>query len=120
MTKQRRDEHSTEFGLWLRAQPEIDSRLGFVASNLDYIWRNYKTGRWMLIEEKRHNASVKRWQRDLFDLLDKVARLDPDYCGFHVVRFANTSPDDGEIFLDGEEVTPRQLVSFLLFEDLDA
>jgi len=53
MTKPRFDDKSTEFGLWLRNQKEIDSGLGYITSNLDYIWRNYNTGDWMLIEEKR-------------------------------------------------------------------
>lgn len=44
---------STEFGLWLRRQEKIKSEDGFVATNLDYVWHNYETGLWMIIEEKR-------------------------------------------------------------------
>jgi hypothetical protein len=45
MTRKRYDNHSTEFGLWLREQEELKSSLGFVATNLDFIWSNYKTNK---------------------------------------------------------------------------
>ena len=115
MTSKRRDSHSTEFGLWLREQQEIDSGLGYVATNIDYMWRNYKTDDWMLIEEKRHNCDVPRWQKQLFKILDLCARNHPHYHGFHIIKFENTSPDDGDIFLDGEQITREQLIDFLRF-----
>ena len=120
MTKRRYDNHSTEFGLWLRERGELDSAYGYIATNLDYIWRNYNTGKWMLLEEKRHGAYLRRWQREIFDMLDKLARADPNYCGFHVLRFSQTSPDDGTIHLDGQEISTSQLLAFLRFEGLNA
>lgn len=116
MTLQRVDEHSTEFGLWLRVQPEIDSKLGYLATNIDYMWRNYKTGKWMLIEEKRHNSTPKFWQRTMFVILHKLCRLDKDFKGFHLMVFENTSPDDGKIFLDKKEIDRDTLIKFLRFE----
>ena len=115
MTRPRYDEHSTEFGLWLRQQDCIDSGLGFVTSNVDYIGSNYKTKEWMLIEEKRHNGAVTFAQRELFRILDKVGRADPYYRGFHFLRFENTSPDDGAIYLDNQEIGKDELLSFLRF-----
>ena len=56
MTKRRNDSHSTEYGLWLRDEPSIDSSLGYVATNIDYIWRNYKTGEGKPIQESLNNA----------------------------------------------------------------
>ena len=58
MTRKRYDKHSTEFGLWLREQKELDSKFGYVATNLDYMWKNYKTGLWMFLEEKRYNGQL--------------------------------------------------------------
>lgn len=116
MTATRRDEHSTEFGLWLREQSEIDSALGFVATNIDYLWRNYRTGCWMLIEEKRHGVMPKRWQSESFDLVNKVSKGDPKYKGFHYLIFENTSPEDGTIMLDGKEISKDDLIKFLRFE----
>jgi hypothetical protein len=116
MTTQRHDNHSTEFGLWLRKQDEIDSSLGFLATNIDYLWRNYKTGQWMFLEEKRHGCEPKPWQWKTFGLADSACRGKPGYLGFHLIVFENTSPDDGKIYLDRKEITKGQLVSFLRFE----
>jgi len=115
MTRQRNDNHSTEFGEWLRKQKEIESELGFVASNIDYLWSNYKTKKWMLIEEKRYNCEINFCQKELFTKLHNAID-DPNYKGFHLVQFENTSPDDGKIYLDREEITKEELIKFLRFE----
>lgn len=117
MTQQRRDQQSTEFGIWLRQQPEIDSRFGYVASNLDYIWSNYLTGKWMLIEEKRYRSKVRFYQNRLFGMLDYAIKsgVAQKYYGFHVISFEHTSPDDGRIFIDNREVSRNELISFLQF-----
>lgn len=116
MTTKRKDAHSTEFGLWLREQNEIDSNLGFTATNIDYMWHNYKTGAWMLVEEKRHGAQVKFPQSSMFKILDFACKSHKNYRGLHVIVFENTSPDDGRVYLDGKEVSKAQLIKFLRFE----
>ena len=116
MTRQRNDKHGTPFGNWLRMQESIDSRKGWVASNLDYIWSNYNTGDWMLIEEKRYGARLTFCQTRLFDLIDKCARQDAKYHGFHTVRFQNTTPDDGLIWIDDAQADKARLLAFLRFE----
>ena len=115
MTSKRRDEHSTEFGLWLREQPEIDSALGYIATNIDYHWMNYKTGQWLLIEEKRHRRLPGWVQVEQYKIMDAAARSDAQYHGFHVLVFENTSPDDGEIWLDGRYISTADLFDFLGF-----
>ncbi len=117
-TRKRYDEHSTEFGLWLRRQNEIASSIGFIATNLDYIWCNYKTGEWMLIEEKRHGGILKLFQKQLFDRIDKLCRQDKLYHGFHILVFQNTNPDDGKIWLDGKVITKEQVLEFLQFRTI--
>lgn len=124
MTRQRNDNHSTEFGLWLRGQlPQqktdvcrIDSSIGFVTTNLDYIWYNYKTEEWMLIEEKRFGHQPAPWQQKIFTLLDNYAKNDPKYKGFHLLVFEKTSPEDGRIILNHKVISPEQLIKFLRFE----
>ena len=115
MTQQRRDQHSTEFGIWLRKQPEIDSGLGYTATNIDYVWRDYKRDLWMLIEEKRYGYMPKLTQINIFRLLDSGARNTKNYRGFHLLVFIETCPDDGKIVLDGNEATRDQLINFLKF-----
>ena len=114
MTRKRIDGHSTEFGLWLREQKQIDSSLGFVATNLDYVWKNFKTGDWMLIEEKRFSGKVTFSQRKLFTHLHKSIQ-DKKYHGIHLITFENTSPEDGKIYLDNREITKDELLRFLSF-----
>ena len=119
MTKQRIDSHSTEFGLWTRQQSAISSDIGFVATNIDFVWKNYKTGKWMFIEEKRHSSDVKRWQHEIFSDLHHACKSAKGYCGFHLLVFENTNPDDGKMWLDRKEITIEQLVKFLRFEKLN-
>ncbi len=116
MTRQRNDNHSTEFGLWLRKQKEIDSCYGFVASDLDYIWQNYKTKQWMLIEEKRFMSNLTWSQTQLFKFLIGRLKYDPKFYGFFLVQFERTSPDDGYIYINHERITKEMLIKFLRFE----
>jgi hypothetical protein len=116
MTEQRHDNHSTEFGLWLRNQKEIESANGFLATNIDYVWENYKTHNWMMIEEKRYNRQSKEWQRIIFKMLDLLCRSDKNYKGFHYLVFENASPDYGEMFWDGEKIDREKLIKLLRFE----
>ena len=116
MTKKRFDNKSTEFGLWLRLQEEIDSSLGYITTNLDYTWCNYKTGDWLLIEEKRYGGKIKLWQSQLFERINKLCQADEHYHGFHRIVFERTNPNDGTIQLDGKTITKEELLQFLQFK----
>jgi len=109
---------ATPFSLWLREQPEIDSRLGYVTTNIDYMWMNYKDdGRWMLIEEKRYNGNTTYSQHKQFEIIHNACRSDKKYRGIHLLVFEKTTPDDGKIFLDRIEISKEQLISFLKFTE---
>jgi len=116
MTKPRYDTHSTEFGLWLREQPEIDSVLGYVATNIDFFWKNYKTGEFMLLEEKRYMSEPAYFQTKIFDQLKDAFSSDPKYKGFYLIQFENTNPDDGKIFINKKEAKKEQLLELLQFK----
>ena len=115
MTRKRNDSHSTEFGLWLREQPAIDSRIGYITSNIDYVWHNFKTGEWMLIEEKRYCAKVGFPQSVLFKLVHHACKWQEKYRGFHLLVFEKTSPEDGKVWLDKKEISKGELIKFLSF-----
>ena len=120
MTQQRRDNTSTEFGIWLRKQKEIDSQLGFTTTNIDYLWTNYKTGDyWMLIEEKRYGRMPGYSQVEMYKLVDRTSKTDPKYRGFHVLIFEKTNPSDGGIWIDGKYINKEDLIKFLRFEKDD-
>jgi hypothetical protein len=113
MTQKRRDTHSTEFGLWLREQKEIDSSHGYITTNVDYVWQNHKTGQWMFIEEKRYGQQPKFYQKKIFEILSWCGKFHPKFFGFHVLVFENTNPNDGGMFLDGNKINSEQLLRFL-------
>ena len=114
MTRTRLDNHSTEFGLWLRQRTELDSKDGYIATNIDYMWCNYKNQKWMLLEEKRYNATTTFSQSVMLKKLDSKI-VDNDYYGLHMLVFENTNPDDGKMWLDGKEITIDELIKFLRF-----
>ena len=109
---------ATPFSLWLRDQSEISSNKsqGFVTTNIDYMWFNYKNNQWMLIEEKRHGAKVSWSQRQQFRVIDAACRNDKNYHGMHLLVFENTTPEDGKIYLNHVEIDKDTLISFLRFE----
>lgn len=119
MTRQRNDSHSTEFGIWVRNQSEIDSKLGYVASNIDFMWMNYNEKLWMLIEEKRHGARLTFSQSQMYQVLDKACRSDPNYQGLHLLVFEKTNPLDSDwIRWDDTIITTSDLISILQFQPL--
>ena len=117
MTRKRIDGHSTEFGLWLRECRELDQRLGYLTTNLDYIWGNYNTQKWMLIEEKRYGSPLRQAQLDMIELVDNCCKSDPRYQGFHLLQFEHTTPEDGAILWDGKEITKQKLIRLLEFKE---
>jgi len=125
MTRKRIDGHSTEFGLWFRNQKEIDSYLGYRNYNLDCVWWkkegfNKEPKYWMLIEEKRHMADCKGDQKLTYVWLHKklMKSKDSTYKGMHLLQFEKTSPEDGKIYLDRQEITKEQLINFLQFKNI--
>lgn len=117
MTRQRFDNHSTEFGLWLREQKEIDSKLGFVATNIDYIWHNYNYKQWMLIEEKRYFSEMRYAQSKMLQMMHTAANQHPQYRGFYFIQFQYTNPEDGLIRVNGHDFTKEKLMRLLQFDE---
>ena len=130
MTRQRNDSHSTEFGLWLRKQDCIGSKRtttksnqAFVASNLDYLWEDYISGQWIIIEEKRYNSKLTFPQERQFKKLNDAIGCEL-FRGFFILTFEKTNPEDGRIFLrsihcgqkQNVTITKEELFLFLQFK----
>jgi len=116
MTKKcRYEEEATPFSLWLREQKDLDSDLGFITTNVDYIWENYKSNKWMILEEKRYNGNLYFSQKNQMKNLHNSIESD-NYLGFHLIIFENTTPEDGEIYLDYNEIDQNDLKEFLRFD----
>lgn len=110
MTRKRIDNHGTEFGSWVREPERLNSKLGYTATDVDYMWRNYRTGLWMLIEEKRNMATMNLAQCRSHHFLDCVCKKDKSYCGFHLLQFENQSPEDGKIYWNTHEISADELI----------
>jgi hypothetical protein len=115
-TKERGDNHSTEYGLWLRQQGELCSYKGFRATNVDFLWWQSKTGQRLVQEEKRYSGRLSYSQAKQFQWLDELLASDETYFGFFFVQFENTCPDDGRIAVNGVPFSKEQLISLLQFE----
>lgn len=119
MTKQRivNDGKETDFSAWLRRQPELDSiKEGFNTTDIDYLWENYKTGEWMILEEKTRGGIIPWSQGQFLQKLDALGIHDPLYKGVYLVRFENTDPDNGRVMVNKRLVTKQEFIAFLRFE----
>jgi len=106
------------FSGWIRKKLP-DSITGFIVSDLDFIFENYKTKKIMLTEIKTRNSKLKLWQRILYENLDRWIKkgIDNDwqYLGFHTITFENTFFNDGKCFLDSKEISEQELILKLSF-----
>lgn len=104
------------FSGWVRENLP-DSSSGYMASDLDFIFWNYKTKKVMLIEIKTRSANVKTWQKTMWSNINKWLKngIDNDwtYLGFNLIQFEKTNFDDGKCFLNGKEICEKELIKFL-------
>jgi hypothetical protein len=134
MSRARRFGQDTPFGKWFRDHPRLTTdppacnKLS--VQNLDYIWHGYETDQLMLIEEKQHGGGQTFAQADTHGIVSQMLAYGSGqpvnnergevrrvrYMGYHVLRFENTSPADGKMWLDERCISEEELVSFLRFE----
>ncbi len=122
MTRQEQTgKRNLDFSKWVRVNLP-DSYDGYRVSDLDWVLANVDTKKIMLLEQKNYGGKCRKWQRLLFADIDRwistgIRITDPDweYLGFHTVVFGNTSPDNGQIWFDGQRITKEQLTHKLSF-----
>lgn len=127
MTRQRQDDHSTEFGLWLRRLKPPLSSANYDAENLDYIWFNYRQGWFITIEEKRFDAKATKAQLDTHGIVSQMLMMSSGrevetmrgvrpifYRGHYCIAFENTNPEDSAwIKINGEQSSQEELLETL-------
>jgi hypothetical protein len=128
MTQQSLNGKQSEFSLWLRNKlPDnvhfvrendpLDSKDGFIATDIDYIWMNFKSNEWMILEEKKYKREVPYAQKNILVMLHNLAKKnDAKYKGLYLIQFENTNPEDGRIWINNKETTKEQLIKLLRFE----
>ena len=104
-------EVSLKFNRWVRRELP-DSGLGFVATDIDFIFYNYETKQVAVIEVKTHNSTISFSQKEVLQNITKWIRKGIDgfkYMGSYLVVFENTFFNDGRCYLNGREITEAQL-----------
>jgi len=113
-----------DFSGWIREKLP-DSKTGFMVSDLDFIFYNYKTKKLMLVEVKTRKGKMRTWQERLFIMLDKLIKASAadfgiKYYGFKCIRFESTSFKNGRCVVDGivnrKVVTESELIKILSME----
>lgn len=104
---------------WIRQNlPDSDS--GYLVSDLDFVIENWKTKNIMLLEVKTNNVDMAKGQQILFSNIDEWIKKGISdnwtYHGFHLLQFEKTSPDDGKIYFDKNEISKEDLISILQFK----
>jgi hypothetical protein len=109
-----------DFSKWLREVKELDSKKGYLFSDLDMIGKNYKTKKFLTMEIKCFNSEPKTWQRILLDEdIRDTLKSNPNYLGHWYIKFEHYGPSDGRIWIkesnDNQytEKTEKELVEFL-------
>lgn len=143
MTIEQRDKDKfSNFSKWLNKNEKLDSiTYKLDIQDLDYAIHQYdnpKTGKieyigdkicnMMLLEEKCFMRRQSFPQKDTHCIIDqalhnmsgqivKTARGKKylQYHGYFLISFENTSPDDGDIFINYKKVTKNKLIKFLRF-----
>lgn len=110
---------------WIRQQMP-DSKTGFIASDIDMIFANYKTRRYCLIEFKCRMQAPGYSQKALLNEIHTQLRAAPrtanfwKYCGLYLIQFEADRFNNGKVYLNGIETTETGLIDFFnkLINDL--
>lgn len=110
---------SLEFSQWVKENLP-DSSTGYMVTDLDFFFYDYKRKKVAIVEVKQHNKIIDDWQNNAFRFLrDCIRNGKPEgweFIGYFVIRFENTNFSDGKVYLDGTETTEeaiRKKLSFL-------
>ena len=111
-----------KFSDWVRNNLP-NTATGQTVTDLDFIFKNYKTKQIMCVEVKTRNANLKRHQKETFSEMNKALKIgyantDWTYHGFHFLVFERTCFDDGKCFLNNKLITEKDAIDFLSFKTL--
>lgn len=119
----------TPFSEWLRALPAPLNSRTVSNQNLDYVWHDYRRNYILTIEEKRFGRAPTSAQKDTHGVITQMLAMADGksvitlkgmrpvrYFGHYVVRFENTQPDDGRLWINGRLCTRDRLVKLLEFD----
>lgn len=120
--------NNNEFGDWMRLNLP-SSQTGLCIADFDWLYYNWKTKKFQLVEEKRAKGYVNEWikrfrKEVLHPAMEEFCKKNGiKYGGYNIVHFEKNGPTDGKIFFGenlGEEVeiTEQELRDKLGMEHL--
>ena len=108
-----------ELSNWIRAKLPIPVT-GFSVTDVDIVFYNWKTKRFMVIEKKCKMAEPKPAQHEFFRMLDnrlKQPLTDGwQFLRAHLLQFENTSFSNGKAFIDRREISEAEAIRFFSME----
>ena len=118
--KEQTGKRDLEFSGWVRSNLP-DSSGGFAASDLDFILWNWKTKRVMMLEIKTMCASLRPFQRMMFENIERWIRQGIDdswvFYGFHFLVFEKLSFDSGKAWLDNVLITEKEAIEYFSMDN---
>ena len=107
------------FSKWVRENLP-DSSTGIVLTDLDFILYDYKRKKIALMEIKTRNSNLKYAQGEIFKNIHKWIKAGIsdgwEYKGFYLIKFEKTNFEDGKCFINGKNVTEKELTEILSFK----
>jgi len=113
------------FNQWIRDNLP-NSSTGFAVTDIDFILFNYKTRKLMVVEVKTRNKIIETWQKIFYEDFHRWLKNGIDsgyhYRGAYLIRFENTSFNDGKCYITSfekkitKQVSERGLIKFLSME----
>lgn len=91
--------YRSPFWKHLREYPELSSKLGYRCSDVDGVWYNPNTGKYILIENKCRKAFPEQWQTLIYTKLTRALETDPKFRGTWMLRHIGESLRDGGTYL---------------------
>ena len=119
-----RQEHTgkrnLDFSGWIRRN--LTGREGYTVFDIDFVFRDYRRKLLQIVEAKTFRGKLTYLQERVIPDIDSIFEAGisagkPEagwrWMGYHVVRFENTSPENGRIIWDGKEITREKLIELL-------
>ena len=113
------------FSQWIRKKLP-SSYIGFMVTDVDFFIYNFITKKLLILEVKTRNKKINKWQRIFYEHLNRWIKkgIDADwaYKGAYLIKFENTSFDDGRVWFTSFEqditieVTEKAVIKFLSLE----
>ena len=109
-----------DFSGWIRRK--LTSETGFTVFDVDFVFRDYRRKLMQIVEMKVMGGKTTTMQKitmpeiaSIFEAGIAAGKPEPGYrwLGYNLLRFENTSPENGRIDWNGKLITEDKLIELL-------